>query len=275
MFFYSLISPSHYRKVKLELLASLHNRDASPFKWNNIYTAQWICTPSFHKIIIIMAEGLVWDELLAVTSNMQDEPMPSCLLQINLESSFFTLLVLPPFGLPPCLPTPIARFLTFWVQSLVLNLWGRLNNRGRNTCPWIWIQIRFGVRSINHWDAQKWLMEIIFKKLFFQCRVLRYGLFDTLNTKVLKKIICGGLFRTPPNTLQCAAMYYSVTAWIIHTRWVKYDPWWPRMTDYGPGWHTRGQGGTRGSRGAPGGSRLPLAPKRVIKQQNNDPKPWF
>ena len=47
------------------------------------------------------------------------------------------------------------------------------------------------------------------------------------------------------------------------------------MTDYGLGWHTRGQGGTRGPRGAPGGSRLPTAPKRVIKQQNNDPKPWF
>ena len=113
MFFYSLISPSHYRRVKLELPASLHNRDACPFKWNNIHTAQWICTPSFHKIIIIMAEGLVWDELLAVTLNMQDEPMPSCLLQINLESSFFTLLVLPPFGLPPCLPTPIANFWHF------------------------------------------------------------------------------------------------------------------------------------------------------------------
>ena len=54
------------------------------------------------------------------------------------------------------------------------------------------------------------------------------------------------------------------------------------MTDYGPGWHTRGHGGTRGSRGgarghqgAPRGSRVPPAPKRVIKQQNNGPKPWF
>ena len=33
----------------------------------------------------------------------------------------------------------------------------------------------------------------------------------------------------------------------------------------GPGWR----------QGPPGGSWLPLAPKRVIKQQNNDPKPWF
>ena len=35
----------------------------------------------------------------------------------------------------------------------------------------------------------------------------------------------------------------------------KYDPWWPRMTDYGLGWHTRGQGGTRGPRGGPRGAR--------------------
>ena len=34
-----------------------------------------------------------------------------------------------------------------------------------------------------------------------------------------------------------------------------------------------GPGG--GCQGALGGSRLPPAPKRVIKQQNNDPKPWF
>ena len=34
-------------------------------------------------------------------------------------------------------------------------------------------------------------------------------------------------------------------------------------------------GGPGGPQGAPGGSRLPSAPKRVIKQQNNDPKPWF
>ena len=50
------------------------------------------------------------------------------------------------------------------------------------------------------------------------------------------------------------------------------------MTDYDPGWHTRGHGGTRGCRGAPGapgGSRLPPAPKREIKQQNNGPKSWF
>ena len=35
------------------------------------------------------------------------------------------------------------------------------------------------------------------------------------------------------------------------------------------------QGGARGHQGAPGESRLPPAPKRVIKQQNNGPKPWF
>ena len=54
------------------------------------------------------------------------------------------------------------------------------------------------------------------------------------------------------------------------------------MTDYDPGWHTRGHGGTRWCRGAPGGtrgrqggSRLPPAPKKEIKQQNNGPKSWF
>ena len=34
-------------------------------------------------------------------------------------------------------------------------------------------------------------------------------------------------------------------------------------------------GGSGGRQGAPGGSRLPSAPKRVIKKQNNGPKPWF
>ena len=34
-------------------------------------------------------------------------------------------------------------------------------------------------------------------------------------------------------------------------------------------------GGPGGRKGAPGGSRLPSAPERVIKQQNNGPKPWF
>ena len=34
-------------------------------------------------------------------------------------------------------------------------------------------------------------------------------------------------------------------------------------------------GGPGGRQGAPGGSGLPPAPKRVIKQQNNGPEPWF
>ena len=50
--------------------------------------------------------------------------------------------------------------------------------------------------------------------------------------------------------------------WLIMTQ----DDWlWPRMT-YKGSW---------GHQGSPGGSWLPLAPKRVIKQQNNDPKTWF
>ena len=70
--------------------------------------------------------------------------------------------------------------------------------------------ICFGVRSIDHFDAQKWHVEIIFKNLFFQCRVLRYDPLDTLNTKVLEKIFGGGLFRTPPyihySALQCTVV---------------------------------------------------------------------
>ena len=38
--------------------------------------------------------------------------------------------------------------------------------------------------------------------LLIHCRVLRYGSFYTMNTKVLEKIISGGLFTTlPQNTL--------------------------------------------------------------------------
>ena len=58
-----------------------------------------------------------------------------------------------------------------------------------------------------------------------------------------------------------------------------------KMTDYGPGWLTMAQddipgvrgppGGPGGRQGAPGGWRLLPAPKRVIKQQYNGPKPWF
>ena len=47
------------------------------------------------------------------------------------------------------------------------------------------------------------------------------------------------------------------------------------MTYQGSGGHQGVQGGARGHQGAPGGSRLPSAPERVIKQQNNGPKPWF
>ena len=49
------------------------------------------------------------------------------------------------------------------------------------------------------------------------------------------------------------------------------------MIVYGKGWHTRGQGGSRGSRhqGVPGATRLLPTPKWVIKQQNNGSKPWL
>ena len=47
------------------------------------------------------------------------------------------------------------------------------------------------------------------------------------------------------------------------------------MTYQGSGGHQGVQGGARGSRGVPGRSRLPLAPKWVIKTAKNGPKPWF
>ena len=53
------------------------------------------------------------------------------------------------------------------------------------------------------------------------------------------------------------------------------DPEWLTMTqDDIPG-VMGAPGGPGGRQGAPGGSRLPPAPKREIKQQNNDPKSWF
>ena len=58
----------------------------------------------------------------------------------------------------------------------------------------------------------------------------------------------------------------------VEKKWQVSGMWlWPRMTYQGSGGHQ----GAQGRQGAPGGSRLPQAPKRVIKQQNNDPKPWF
>ena len=60
--------------------------------------------------------------------------------------------------------------------------------------------------------------------------------------------------------------------WLIMTQ----DDWlWPRMTYQGSWGHQGVQGGARGHQGPPGGFRVPLAPKRLIKQQNNGPKPWF
>ena len=35
-----------------------------------------------------------------------------------------------------------------------------------------------------------------------------------------------------------------------------------------------GQGAPRGPVGVKGGSRLPPATKKILKQQNNGPKPW-
>ena len=54
------------------------------------------------------------------------------------------------------------------------------------------------------------------------------------------------------------------------------------MIEYGKGWHTRGQGGSRGVQGGVrghqgvlGATRLLPTPKWVIKQQNNGSKSWL
>ena len=56
--------------------------------------------------------------------------------------------------------------------------------------------------------------------------------------------------------------YFPVWSWYTWEGFIcitlavgAHDPWLAGMTDYGPGWYTRGQGGTRGSRGAPEGAR--------------------
>ena len=72
-------------------------------------------------------------------------------------------------------------------------------------------------------------------------------------------------------------MYCSINASIIHYRLINYDPWWPRMTDYGPGWHIRGQGGTRGPlvRGPEYGSSsflLQLGPKTIPTSKYSGPR---
>ena len=58
--------------------------------------------------------------------------------------------------------------------------------------------IRLGEQSFNDLDACAKMMNGNTFNFFLQCRVLSYGPFDTLNTKVLEKIIIGGLFMTPP-----------------------------------------------------------------------------
>ena len=45
--------------------------------------------------------------------------------------------------------------------------------------------------------------------------------------KIIKKLLLGYFLAYPPkmhySAPQCSAMYRSVNAWIIHSRWVKYD----------------------------------------------------
>ena len=59
------------------------------------------------------------------------------------------------------------------------------------------------------------------------------------------------------NHSNCTAMHHSAlqcNALVTGPQWLKHGPKWPKMTDYAQGWHTRGQGGARGSGGRQGAS---------------------
>ena len=87
--------------------------------------------------------------------------------------------------------------------------------------------------------------------------------------------ICGGPHH-PPRLLS-PFRKHSMSQWalILGNKPSTFYLLWPRMT-YQESWGHQGvQGGARGHQWAPGGSRLPPAPKREIKQQNNGPKSWF
>ena len=121
-----------------------------------------------------------------------------------------------------------------------------------------------------HERGRNQMTQFVIQVMFSVFRGPKYDDIKPNHTKNIKKLLSGYFLAYPSkmhySAPQCSAMYCSVNAWIIHSRWVKYDPELPRMTDYSPGWHKRGQGGTRGSRGAPGGARLLPTPKIVIKQ---------
>ena len=99
---------------------------------------------------------------------------------------------------------------------------------------------------------------------------------------IWRKSITNNIYTTHATHTTHATLLQSCYRLITHSEWLKYDPWWPRMIEYGKGWHNRGQrgsrgvrGGVRGHQGVLGATRLLPTPKWVIKQQNNGSKPWF
>ena len=68
------------------------------------------------------------------------------------------------------------------------------------------------------------------------------------------------------DVLLCMILYLCHTLEILGDGFLEMDGHW---------WSCLMWGSARGHQGASGGSGAPPAPKRVIKQQNNGPKPWI
>ena len=152
------------------------------------------------------------------------------------QTSYQILLIYHNLKEMPCFRQIQKSLAYIYIQWICQGVTSCVHERGRNQISPFWTQVMFSV-----------------------FRGPKYDDIRPNHTKNIKKLLSGYFLAYPPkmhySAPKCSAMYCSVNAWIIHSRWVKYDPQWPRMTDYSPGWHTRGQGGTRGSRGAPGGAR--------------------
>ena len=68
----------------------------------------------------------------------------------------------------------------------------------------------------------------VMQQFFWGAQDLIFVQLILIMQKVTKKSLLGHFLGYPPkmhySALQCSAMYWSANAWIIHSRWVKYDP---------------------------------------------------